>query len=739
MTIAMSDDRLFSVVLDPTELYDIPAEYTPISTEVEWLEHVGITSNPLWIRGEFLYKWTREWLRVWNRTDAIVEIKQPPRDLLAELFKNVPIPEQWSDRDCLEFASQIDPYSPNAIACFLAKISDRDLDFWSSQASVEHLAEWLCITIPERYRPFEKVWQQQYESETLGRYYQTENKVQLLRQWLKLADPPLAELGNYPQSIPEFLQDEFNHHWERQIYRSEAAILDTLNFGEEAGSDRISQIAYRIICEKQHGEYLTRERLHKIEAYLNPEQRDELRSLQAPPQPEPLDPDATPEEVLNWTINEYLPFRRWETIATEQSPDRRTSDRLAVSFVEWIYQHYPQLKITPVADSFLNYNVTHIVRELAQNYPVLWVVIDGLGWLDHQFLVEYLTARDLHLETAIVPRFSILPTTTEFAKWGLYAQLTPRSQDWDDNIDRAFATIGVGQRYTDRQESKLKDDLSKNTHRLYCWDTVELDKLYHQNQDWQLVYQTKRPNRLREIGDRLIFYLQQYPEKEQVKIVISSDHGQLFGGSSKYQDCPTNLEPRGRMAKGKTDDPKFLVLSGDRFDLPYDISVVKGSESLNGFNYSQNQAIIGSHGGLFPEEVVIGYSVLSCQIRRSPIFVNCRGQGKAQESGTLHLSIKNPNPVPLTDLCLYVNELEECKQGKAINGTVSANSTTSLTVCIDRCPELPPNASDRRLALSGRLDFKYANVESASSVLDSEAAIAIEQIFSSGGINLDDF
>ncbi len=74
------------------------------------------------------------------------------------------------------------------------------------------------------------------------------------------------------------------------------------------------------------------------------------------------------------------------------------------------------------------------------------------------------------------------------------------------------------------------------------------------------------------------------------------------------------------MALGKTDDPRFAVLESDRYGLPHDISIVRGSGSLGSFSYTSNKEIIGSHGGLFPEEVVVGVSVLRKAVQRCPVL-----------------------------------------------------------------------------------------------------------------------
>jgi hypothetical protein len=54
----------------------------------------------------------------------------------------------------------------------------------------------------------------------------------------------------------------------------------------------------------------------------------------------------------------------------------------------------------------------------------------------------------LKIETSIQPRFSILPTKTEYAKWSLYAQLPPCPPHWVDDMSKGFSKMGIGKRYT---------------------------------------------------------------------------------------------------------------------------------------------------------------------------------------------------------------------------------------------------------------------------------------------------
>ncbi|MEH2376132.1 hypothetical protein [Nostoc sp.] len=725
------------IILDPTGLYDIPSGYIPVTTEVEWIQFFGVSAAPCWVKGERLCEWAKTWLRAWNKTEEIAEIKQHPRDKLAQLFDTVPLPHDWTDEQLLIFANKLNTYpQDNPIAHFLANnITDSNRQIWFTQPSNSHLAAWLAIIVPQEYKPFEGVWQQQFKEHELATYYQTEDKLLLLRRWLGITEPVLNDIGKYPLPVPDLLTEEFDRYWEQLISRTEGKVLDTLKPTNQVDMERIANCAYKVFGNRPN--WINRAREAKVTPYLNYQQQQELNLNKRPPEPQPLALDATPQQALAWATKDYLPFRRWEVIK-QSAAVPKISESLADSFVKWILQHYPQMQVDSVENSYLNYNVASRVQNLCQESPVFWVVVDGLGWLDHLELLSLLTNNyKLALETAIAPYFSILPTKTEYAKWSLYAQLLPNDSAWVADAGKAFVKMGVGKRYTDGQVDKLYSALKKKTHQLYCWDTDEFDSLYHSQKDWQSFYELDRPLTLQSIARKIDYCLQQYPNREALKIVIASDHGQMMGTSEKITDCPPGLEPKGRMAIGKTDDSRFVVLSGDRYSLPHDISIVKGSASLSSFSYTSNKKIIGSHGGLFPEEVVVGVSVLRKSIQRHPVSAFCLGEGKPKQSAELEITIDNPNSVPLTNLCLYIQELPSFQAGKLLAQEIPANQRYSFKIIIPEVPELAPN-QENDLFLSGELTFRFADAENANAALVIESKIIIKQIFSSG-FNIDEF
>ena len=300
--------------------------------------------------------------------------------------------------------------------------------------------------------------------------------------------------------------------------------------------------------------------------------------------------------------------------------------------------------------------------------------------------------------------------------------------------------MGNGKRYTDHNYKKgtLHQDLKKNAHQLYCWDTDKFDHLYHTEQDWQNLYKVQRSHVLKGIAGDIEYCLNQHPNPEHLRIVIASDHGQMIGEVEHLSNCPDGLDLKGRMAIGKTDDSRFVILEAERYGLPHDLSIVRGAACLNAFSYTEKNEIIGSHGGLFPEEVVVGVSVLRQFIARLPIQAHCQGEGTSGQSGELILTVDNLNSVPLTQLCLYTNEMSDLKTGYVLDTEIPAGKKVSIPIPISNFPSLPPSHEGNQLSLTGELKFQFAGIEAGTAILSTESLVIVKQLFSSG-LDIDDF
>lgn len=729
------------IILDPSNAYPVPDGYITIATEVDWIRSFNTAnSSPYWIKGKSLCNWTEAWLICWNQGHLIADIKTAPKNKLTRFLNPVPIPADWSEEQCLAIVVHLEKYEHDAISHLLSDITDSSSQIWTAQPCRKNLAEWLSIEVPKEAKVLEKAWQLKKNLEELGKYYQTDNKRQLLRQWLRISEPYLPELGTYPIEFNNTLKEEYDSYWEKELYREGGKALDNLNLDIQPAPNRIARKAYDILL--QHPTYITKARKQALETYLSSGQRRTLSQFQRPVEPQPLQLNASPEEALTWATEKYLLLRQWETVTSNLPHEQQVCDLLATSFEDWILHNYPQMKVDAVSSSFLNYNVRHHIQELCKEGPVLWVVVDGLGWLDHQALLENLTNnQQLQIEKMLSPRFSILPTKTEYAKWSLYSQQLPSHESWKCSAGEGFNQPN-GQRYTDNDvtKSRLQTDLKANKHRLYCWDTDHFDSLFHKEVNWQELYAVKRKRALRDIADDILRLLKMHPHHEQMRVVIASDHGQLMGTSTKLLQIPQNLKAKGRMAIGRTDDSQLALLEKERFDLPHDISIVRGPKSFNSFSQADDKSIIGCHGGLYPEEVIVGFSVLKSIVKRAPVFVKCFGSGKPGGTHDLHIEIHNPNALPLENCKVLVDQLPILKAGKSLDVKVDQNAQQVITLKIPNWPELPPTDEGNSLELTGKLEFSYQDAEKSSSFLDKDSAIEVNQIFSSGmQEGLDDF
>jgi hypothetical protein len=150
--------------------------------------------------------------------------------------------------------------------------------------------------------------------------------------------------------------------------------------------------------------------------------------------------------------------------------------------------------------------------------------------------------------------------------------------------------------------------------------------------------------------------------------------------------------------------------------------------------------MIGCHGGLFPEEVVIGFSVLKTTLKRSPVIVTCKGEGRANESGKLEITINNSNSVSLTNLSLYIQEIPSLNTGKILEEVIPPQQEISLTIELSKCPETLNLENISQLSLTGKLTFEYANSHLGEAQLELQSLLTITQVFSSGfNLDLDEF
>lgn len=385
-----------AVILDPSGAYLAPEGFTQIETEVDWLVYVGMSEAEYWVRGQHLCHWTKEWLKTWDVPLSVVTEKEFPRVRLQSFLREIPVPQKWSQEEILAWITRLESYdSQNPIASLLSETDPRVGGLWLDPPSREHFAQWLRTDIPDEFAPFEECWRTETASRCEGEIadgYRSGSKVDLLRRWLLIEGAPFRTLGCYPESVPTALESEFRDYWARKITESCAAVLDELRPSAQPGMKLVAREAYEAL--RRSSSWITKLRLRKIAPFLDSGHYSELSSLTPPAAPPPLAIDASATEALRWATQGYLPYRQWEASQTQNVNPELSADDLAASFVHWLVKTYPELKLEPVDSAFLNYSVTSLVLNLILTGPVFWVVVDGMGWLEHCQLVEILAKEE---------------------------------------------------------------------------------------------------------------------------------------------------------------------------------------------------------------------------------------------------------------------------------------------------------------------------------------------------------
>jgi len=133
-----------------------------------------------------------------------------------------------------------------------------------------------------------------------------------------------------------------------------------------------------------------------------------------------------------------------------------------------------------------------------------------------------------------------------------------------------------------------------------------------------------------------------------------------------------------------------------------------------------------------PESLIEPISSDSEEMPPPSVRVVCSGKGVARKPAELQVAIDNSNSLPLSNLCLYINELATFRNGTTLDARIPALEKVTLKIDIPVCPELPIRHQGNKLCLTGAIEFRLADNEVRRVPLDSESVLMVNQMFRSG-------
>lgn len=699
------------IFLDETKENIPPEDFTVVETEIEFLRHDG--AEKLWVSGK-VCDYVRAVYQA--RKLKVTEVASPRsrlRPLVGEIIDKI-------DSSLLARLLEIlKSENPKTLGEMLFHLTHDE--FWMQPASLfEHAARFLIINLGDELSSLaeaqRQIWLKGNQETNLKEVYKHsfDEREHFLRKWLS-DNETRQNLGEFPLHLSdkyaEILSDEIG----RRLRATEGAAV--IEFPQKTPNRKI--YAKAILDYFSHNTLqLNSDRIAQISPLLSSAERTQLENMLPQATLAPLSPDADFQMVLSWATEKYLPFR-----ASQMENEKcEEADNLAASFADWILENYPKLTHTDRETSPINLRTFYTVKKLLEEkYYVLWVVVDGLNYLNHQKLLKLLGEKSANLRVAQnSAMFAVLPTITEKAKYGLTTGKFP-----SENVKRDFdprknflANFPNGVYAESKGKNKLLEGLKQETPTVCYWNYLDIDKCFHEHSNL-LFLNHDVDHWLRKLADDINKLILLAGENiNRIAVVICSDHGQVASPCRKleielgerYAHGRTALDATSR-AFGfansdfvKTDNGETVSLNPTSFRLSEPTTIALGPTYFVDLKANTHEGAIGVHGGLFPEEVVVGLAVLMREPSHKKLTATINGNGETGKKGHITLTIDNPNQVAVNPLSIIIENLEIAEQGDLLLAKLSPQQMKNLDIPIEK---FPAPTSDDEFLINGVLRYEF--------------------------------
>jgi hypothetical protein len=680
-----------------------------VKSEVEFVRKDG--AEKLWASGQ-VCSYVRSVYE--GRKQAIEEMVSPRQKLRIVAGSVV---DQLSPEVVSRSIEILELHNARTLSELLRGLSNDDL--WTSETSAEHAARYLALEVNKDLAPLadaqRRIWSKGKHVEPLSRFYRSpiEERFDLLREWF-FDNSLRSDLGEFPVKLVGKNAEIIGSELGRLLRSSKGQICR-----EFPTATPNKEIYAKAIVEyfSHNPTRLTADVLAIVSALLSTDDRNQLESLLPQSDISSVTPSHSVTQVLSWATEKYLPFR----LSQANQNNCTESERLAESFAEWILHSYPELTSFERDESPINIRTFYTVKRLAEEFWVLWVVVDGLSFLNHQELIRLITNKSTNLRASEnLPLIAVLPTITEKAKYGLTTGLFPQentSLNWDTKAN-FLAAFPNGVYAGNNGMTELAAGLRSETPTVCYWNYTKIDKCHHER--IQLSFLKHEVDAcLRSLAGHINQIVSTARDINKVAVVICSDHGQIVTPCSRIDKNPTSARVHGRtiLISGRSfpypdspfykgEDSETVELNPTSFRLSEPTTVALRSTYFVDRTATESEGAIGVHGGLYPEEVVVGMAVLQRRPTYKPITAVISGEGESGKAGFIRLMIDNPNSLILNPLSVFIDGLEVEKQGELLIAKVAPVETVEFEIPVTAFPQ-PTSGDD--FEIQGKLIFEFGD------------------------------
>lgn len=636
---------MYPIILDRDHEAPILEGYVIIETEVQFLLHAN-DKQPLVIRGQQLCNWAQNYYD--GRNISYKETHSPK----AHLIDSFPELTKEQAHFLCELLGQkittLKNFSANEIlfACF-------PIPLWDDLPSLKHSAEWLLWldeTNPNTaFTPILRIittdWKNACpEASTIYDIIAPITARDTLLKWLGAKVTTfINQFGQFPVTISEKWIPDLHKIWNLEIIKTNGAILlDIIKLPIEWRFKHFVALRTFEFFEKHpDSEQFTNEVYDVLTRFLSG--NDLLRLRLIKPIPEPTKVPEKPENVISWFTKEYLPFREWQ-IATKAEQLSPQILEFGKEFALWYLDFYPKALISK---KYLSFFRSKDLRDNDSNHVNLLIILDGLHAIDAKYLranlLNYVGQNRLVM-TDNDYCFAPLPTVTDFSKGALVHGVQP-------TFMKEFALLGEDVSEYQTPVPKLQEAKPGN---LLMWRIQDPDHTYHAKNKSSMLRKDIEGS-LSTIAAKILDVVNSVSVTQPLRIIITTDHGRFFGTSIRDINIPANMEAHGRAAWGKTNieytetgykiENDLVFLSKERFGLMLDDAAVILTD--HAFRSEKRIKEVSTHGGLFPEEVIIPWMIFERNISRPEIEIKIFGKGQANQPGPVKVTVINPSSIDI--------------------------------------------------------------------------------------------
>ena len=703
----------------------LPLGYTLIQTELDWLRHTMLATPAqppqVVVRGGVLTRWAREW---WEAQGGTCRELISPGERIRRVLPMLPAPEAQALAAALHTRWPVTDW-PDVLSLpqLLTALHSAAQPLWELAPEPEHftaavaqLLGWLIAapSLPPAEFPLLQAWLSNWQVAVPAAAQlpnSTAGATALLRAWAGLPEDKsptdyalvLALLDDCPLPLPPEWRAEARQNWDSDLRQQVAQRLP----GTEPGlalagwwsqvrsavrHADLRPVALQTVLRylDDHPATLSADVLRAMRSDLSATEYRRLQLLLPPPEPTPI--PAEPEAVLRWVTDEYLPFRAWQAQQTGQPEALTTARTHALAFGDWLLTNYPT-RLTGATMPYQQLYWAQPARLQPQAHEVVaWVIADGLGWEDAKSVarqVHELSAGELSA-THATPCFGLLPTITSFTKIAVRAGLPfPQLASHRAQVEaETEADVRDGQDPVARARQLRGGEV-------LVWRPMQPDKAYHAPGETAVVLRQARAA-LRSLAETLVELARQVPRSVSLRIQLTTDHGRMLGSGSREIIVPEGFEAEGRAAYREQAGPPPAPSPGITwldptvwFNLTGWVGVVREEHSFRIRRPDGSQAggpANFSHGGIWPEEVVVPWFTLARDIMPVRISGVAAGRARVGTTGRITLRLTHHGDQPVRARCLTIAGATSTLRETSLDALVPGHQTTTLEASLADWP-----------------------------------------------------